>query len=67
MMDRPITKARAQEVLEKGHDGYGTGCDGRKDYRQLLTQQELRAVQHYFVHRAPGSWSFNDIIRACAK
>lgn len=64
---RPLSKDRAQEILDNGHDGWGTGCDGRKDYRQLLTQGELAAVQRYFIQEAPGSWCFNDVIRNCAR
>jgi len=64
---RPISRERAVEILINGHDGYHTGCDGRKAYRQLLTDDELHATQRYFVQEAPGSWSFNDVIRECAR
>lgn len=64
---RPLSRKRAKEVLANGHDGFGTGSDGVKDYRQLLTREELVRVQEYFLKEAPGSWSFNDVIRKCSQ
>ena len=64
---QPMSAERAREVLAKGHDGFGTGCNGVKDYRQLLTPGELFAVSRYWQNEAPGSMSFNDVIRYCAR
>ena len=63
----PLPKARAIEIIAQGQDGYFTGCDGKKGYRQLLTSDELFAVSRYWQQEADGSASFNDVIRACAR
>ncbi len=63
----PLPPERAREVMATGHDGYFTGCDGKKGWRQLLTGDELFAVSHYWQQEADGSASFNDVIRACAR
>lgn len=64
---RPLSRERAAAVLAAGHDGFGTGCNGRKDYRQLLEGDELFLVSKFWQQDAPGSWSFNDVIRECAR
>ncbi len=64
---RPLSRERAAEVLANGHDGYGTGCNGKKDYRQLLEGDELFHISKFWQQDAPGSWSFNDVIRRCAR
>lgn len=64
---RPLSRDRAREIMAAGHSGHHTGSDGRKAWRQLLTQEELAAVQRYFMQEAPGCWSFNDVIRESAR
>lgn len=64
---RPLTRERAAAVLATGRNGYGCGCDGKKDYRQLLQGDELFSVSKFWQQDAPGSWSFNDVIRNCAR
>lgn len=64
---RPLSRDRARHILSEGHDGFGCGSDGRKDYRQLLVGDELFHVQKFWQQDAPGSWSFNDVIRECAR
>lgn len=57
----PLSRERAQEVLDKGSQA--------GSYRQHLTYEEERAVQAYWVDpkACPGSWSYGDVIRHCAK
>lgn len=64
---RPLPRDRAAEILAEGHDGFGCGCDGKKDYRQLLSGDELFLVSRFWQQDAPGDWSFNDVLRQCAR
>jgi hypothetical protein len=63
----PLSPDRAREIMAAGHDGWHTGCDGRKPWRYYLTPTEGLAVSRYWQNEAPGCASFNDVIRRCAK
>ena len=59
---RPLTVERAQELRASAPKrSIGT------EYRSRMTEEEQRAVHTYWWYVAPPSWSFNDVVRACAK
>lgn len=60
----PLTPSRAAEILEQApKDSFG----GRSCLRGGMTGEESSAVNRYWRDIAPGSWSFNDVVRHCAK
>lgn len=58
----PLPRERAAEIVANVK-GRLTG----PEYRAQMTGAEIKAVNLYWMDHAPGSWSFNDVVRACAK
>ena len=59
---RPITRERAQAVMEQGRKHLLN-----QNLRRFLTEDEEAAVQRYWQRVAPAHWSFNTVIRECAR
>lgn len=59
----PLSPSRAQEVVGTNQSHF-QGVS----YRPYLTSQEYALVEAFWLDPAtPGTWSFNDVIRHCAK
>ena len=59
---RPISRERARAIVARGRESLRAS-----NLRQYLTSDEEAAVARFWRQSAPGSWSFNDVIRECAR
>lgn len=65
-MTLPLSPERARWLLDNGNDGYMPLSQRSHTYRELMTDDEAHACHQYWISIAPGSSSFNDVIRTCA-
>jgi hypothetical protein len=60
----PLSPDRAKAILEEApRDAMGRQID----LQGVMTGTEIHAVRAYWLDHAPGSWSFNTIVRECAR
>ncbi|MCG2841249.1 hypothetical protein L6Q21_09680 [Sandaracinobacter sp. RS1-74] len=59
----PLPRERAAAVIDAAsRDPFGF----KTDLAAQMTPEEIAACRRYWSSTAPGSWSFNDVVRRCA-